>query len=53
MHGRGAGADEPARWESATVTMAQGKMYMIDDAGLRFLRVALVAIDEVGPLGAV
>jgi hypothetical protein len=36
--------------------MAQGKMYMIDDAGLR-LRVALLAIDEVGPsklvLGAV
>ena len=53
MLGRGAGGDEPARWESATVTMAYGKMYMADDAGLR-LRVALLAIDEVGgPLGAV
>jgi hypothetical protein len=33
--------------------MAQGKMYMIDDASPR-LRVALLAIDEVGgPLVAV
>jgi hypothetical protein len=44
MHGRRAGGDEPARWGSAAVTMAKGKMCMIDDAGIR-LRVALLAID--------
>ena len=53
MHGRRASGDEPARRESATATMAPGKMHVMDDAGPR-LRVALAAVDEVGgPLGAV